>query len=173
MGKDYSSGAEIMLNVKPWKFWTVNLSGNAYYYREKGVLYNEPFEEDNFNWSTRYSNIFTIDPTTRIQLDGMYVSASVSAQEKREAFTRMDMALKKDFFQRKLTATLQARDLLGTMKFKVNTNTPTFKSRRVFKHSSTMIQFTLSYKINNYKTKERERGGAGNGMEDREGGEGF
>ena len=157
VGKDYSLGVEAMLNIQPVKFWTLNLSGNLYHYKVEGVLYGNSFEEESYNWSSRIGNTFTIDATTRFQIDGMYHSKSVTAQGERKAFFMTNAAVKKEFFNRKLTATLQARDLLKTMTHNIISESPSYKSTMKFDRSSPMIQLSLSLKINNYNTKERER----------------
>ncbi len=153
VGKDYAFGMELMLNSRLLKFWTVNLSGNLFNYKVEGKLYGNDFSENSFNWTTRLGNTFTVTPTTRLQIDGIYVSPSVTAQGEREGFFFSNMAVKKDFLDRKLTATLTARDLLGSMQHKFTSTTPSSSSVMKFEREGPVIQLSLSYVINNFKKK--------------------
>ena len=73
-------------------------------------------------------------------------------------------ALKQDFFNRKLTATLQVRDILGTGIHEFTSSGPGFESYINFTRESPVVMITLSYKINNYKSK-RKNGNGGNDID--------
>ncbi|MCL3782012.1 TonB-dependent receptor [Prolixibacteraceae bacterium JC049] len=167
VGKDYALGAELMFSSQVNKVWRMQLSGNLYDYKVEGVLYDKPFERTSFNWNARLGNTFMVSPTLRFQLDGMYISKSATAQGSRDPFYMINTAIRKDFMDRKLTATLQVRDLFGTMKHHMTTETPTYNSVMDFKRGGQMIQLSLSYRINNFKLKKSDRrGGADMGSDE-------
>ena len=58
IGKDFSTGSEMMMIFDPLEFWNLNFMANLYNYRIEGVLYDESFERESFNWSTRLNNMF-------------------------------------------------------------------------------------------------------------------
>ena len=60
IGKDYSTGSELMILFDPLEFWNLNFMANVYNYRIEGVLYDEPFMRESFNWSTRLNNMFRV-----------------------------------------------------------------------------------------------------------------
>ncbi|MBU4445926.1 outer membrane beta-barrel family protein, partial [bacterium] len=171
VGKDYALGTELMISISPYKWWNLNIMGNIYDYRVKGELYDEPFNEGSFNWSTRVNNTFRLGKSTRIQLNGNYSSPTVSAQGKNGGRFFTNLAVRQDFWNRKLSATLQLRDILGTAVHEFTSEGPGFYSYNKFSRQPRMLSFTLTYNFNNYKV-ERDRRQDENGMEfDDEGGE--
>ncbi|MBN2807560.1 MAG: TonB-dependent receptor [Prolixibacteraceae bacterium] len=177
VGADYSTGLELMLNTNPTKWWMLNLMGNAYHYAIEGELNGRPIMmEPSFNWHARLSNIFSVGKTTKLQFDGMYHSASNTAQGSREGFMFTNLAVKQEFFSNKLSATLSVRDVFNTAKFGFESSGPEFYAKRNFDMRSPVVALTLSYKINNYRQKMgpgngAENGGEGGGMMDMGGGE--
>ena len=75
-------------------------------------------------------------------------------------------ALRKDFFKRKLSATVQMRDVFNTMKRTGTSFGPGFMSNNEFHRNGQILVLTLSYKFNNFKqerkgddTQQRDFGG--------------
>jgi len=153
VGKDYSLGGELMISVDFFKWWHADIMGNLYYYQVKGILYDEPFDNTSVNWGSRFNNTFIVAEFTKIQLIGNYVSPSVSAQGKRYGYYVVNAAVKQDFFQRKLSLTLQGRDLFGTAKFESLNEGPDFQNYFYAERKTPMIILSASFKINNYKIK--------------------
>lgn len=174
IGKDYSFGTETMLTLFPVQWWNLNLMGNIYNYRVKGVLYGEPFDESSFNWGARVNNTFRLGKSTRIQFSGNYRSATVSAQGKNGDMFFTNLAFKQDFLNRKFSATMQIRDLFGTAAHFHKNEGPNFYSYMKFERQPRMLSFTLTYNINNYKTERERKGDSDNGdFEEENGGSGF
>jgi len=151
---DRSLGGEIMGNWTPAKWLKLNASVNAYYYTIDGEVDGSSVLRQSFNWDTRLNSTFTVSPTTRIQLNSSYRGPSVTLQGNEAGFFYMNMAVRQDLFKRKLSATLQVRDLLGTMKHDFTSSGDGFYSHVVMAHDPRVITLTLSYKINNYKIKQ-------------------
>lgn len=158
IGKDYAFGTEAMLTLIPFQWWTMNLMNNIYNYQVKGTLYGEPFDESSFNWSLRLNNTFKIGKSSRIQFSANYRSPTVSAQGREGEMFFTNLAFRQEFLNRKLSATLQIRDLLGTASHYSENEGPNFYSHTRFERQPRMLSFTLTYNINNYK-KEQERNG--------------
>ncbi len=170
VGKDYSLGAELMLNFDLFKLWNVNLTGNVYDYRIEGILYDEPFSRTSFNWQSRMNNTFKLWSSTQIQLNLNYYSPSVSSQGRREEFFSSDLSVRQEIIKNIFSATLQVRDLLGTAKHEFTSEGINFYNYSFYNFSSPSVMLNLRYTFNNYKPKREGRNG-GNG--DFEGGEDF
>ncbi len=155
IGKDYSLGTEFMLIYDPVEFWDMNLMGNLYDYRVRGVLYNESFDRQSFNWNLRMNNVFSISKSTSFQLNGRYNSPTVSSQGKEEGFFSADVAVKQEFMDKKLSLTLQVRDLLGTAKHEFTSTTPDLYSYQYFNRESPVIMLNIKFNFNNYKQQDR------------------
>ena len=164
VGKDYALGTELMLTLFPFKWWNLNLMGNLYNYRVEGTLNNVSFDQESFNWSARLNNTIKLGKSTRIQLSAMYHSPSVTSQGRNEGSFFTNAAVRQDFWNRKLSATLQLRDIFGSAVREFTSKGPRFYSYNKFRRQPRMLSFTLTYNINNYKV-ERERRQDENGME--------
>jgi len=164
VGKDYALGTELMLTLFPFKWWNLNLMGNLYNYRVEGTLDNVSFDQESFNWSGRLNNTIKLGKSTRIQLSAMYHSPSVTSQGRYEGSFFTNAAVRQDFWNRKLSATLQLRDIFGSAVREFTSEGPRFYSYNKFRRQPRMLSFTLTYNINNYKI-ERERRQDENGME--------
>ncbi len=169
VGQDYTTGAEIMLNMSWFKIWNANLMGSLYHYRVEGNLFDQSFDRESFNWTTRLNNTLTVSANTRLQMNAIYNSPSVSAQGTSEGFGVINLGLRQEFLNESLSATLQVRDVFSTGKFESTSEGQNFESyiRRDF--SAPVVMLNLSYKINNYEQKRRERSmdenGNGEGMD--------
>jgi len=164
VGKDYSLGIETMLNLSFAKWFKNDLIGNIYHYKIEGDYTLSDgtsqidFSTESFNWNLRNNSTFMFNKTTRFQINLMYHSASKKAQGERKAFFTANLGLKKEFFKRKLSATLQARNILGTAKHENINEGPDFYNYSKFDMQWPSIKLNLSYKINNYKKKRGARG---------------
>ncbi len=153
IGKDFSTGSEFMVIFDPFKFWNVNVMANLYNYRIEGVLYDEQFSRESFNWNTRFNNMFKVGANTQMQINVNYNSPGVSSQGKWEGFFRTDVSVKQDLFERKLSLTLQVRDLFSTAKHENSSSGPDFYSYNYSEHESPMIILNARINLNNYKPK--------------------
>lgn len=158
IGKDYSLGTELFFNFDPVTNWNVNLMGNIYDYRIKGVLYGEDFSRNSFNWNFRFNNTFKLSESTQIQLNANYSSPSVSAQGKREGFLFTNLAVKQELFNKLLTATLQVRDVFGSAVFEMENSSFDFYNYRHFERESPVVMLNLRINLNNYKNNRRDNG---------------
>jgi outer membrane receptor protein involved in Fe transport len=155
IGKDYSTGVELMLNNKPTKWWSFNLMGNLYRYRIVGNLNGKDVDQSSNNWNARLSNTFNLGKTTKLQVDGMYNSPTTSAQGSRDGFAYTNLAVRQDLFNNKLNVTFSIRDVLNTAKFGFESKGTNFYSKSKSDMKSPVFSLTLSYKINNYKQKKQ------------------
>ena len=144
VGKDYMLGAELMLNMDVFKIWNVNLMGNLFDYRIEGTLYNRPFSRKSVNWNVRFNNTLRLGRATRLQLNGMYNSPSVSVQGTRKGYISWNAGVSQELLQRHLSITLQARDLFNQAKWDFTSESPNFYSHTIFKRKAPMLILQLS-----------------------------
>ncbi|MEJ2634455.1 MAG: TonB-dependent receptor [Calditrichia bacterium] len=172
VGRDYSFGSEIMLNIDILRAWNLNLMGNLYNYRVEGLLYGDSFSRESFNWSTRINNSIKLGKWTQFQINGIYNSPTVSSQGRREGFFMTNFAVKHEILANQLSATLQVRDLFNTGRYEYTSEAPDLYTYSYHTHEAPIFMLNLRYNINNYKARpERNRDNSG-GM-DEGGGEEF
>lgn len=157
VGKDYASGSELLFNFDPMKKWSVNLMGNLYYYLIEGKIDNESYSRDSFNWRTRLRNNIKLGSSTELQIDGVYDSPSVSAQEEEKENYYINLALKQVLIDKILTATLQIRDVFATSRHEEISKGPDFYLYNYHKHEAPIVMLNIRLVLNNYKPDRRER----------------
>lgn len=164
LGKDFSTGLELMGNVEFTKWLTVNASVSGFNYRIEGEVDGETFDRESTNWSGRMNTTIKFSDNSRMQIQGFYRGPSVSAQGESKASFFTTLALQQDLLKKKLTATLTVQDPFGTAKFERESVTSDFKNWFQWKREPRVLMLTLSYKINNFKSDERgnNAGGGGN-----------
>ncbi|UCG92656.1 MAG: outer membrane beta-barrel protein, partial [candidate division WOR-3 bacterium] len=120
------------------------------------------------NWSIRFNNEFKLLKSTKVQINGRYRSPAISAQGQREGFFTTDAALKQEFLEKRLSVTLQVRDILSTGKREYRSEGADFYYYSSFDRTSPIVMLTLTYNFNNYKPERRpdENGEEFEGMED-------
>jgi outer membrane receptor protein involved in Fe transport len=153
MNNDYSLGSELMINYEIKPGIRLVASGTLYNYWLTGELNGASVDQHSTNFDGKLNFDMKLAKNTRFQLMGIYRGATVSAQGKRNATAYANASLKQDFFNNKLSATLQVQDIFGTMKFGGSSYGTNFENQFTFKRESQIVQLTLSYKLNNFKTK--------------------
>ncbi|MBN1541276.1 TonB-dependent receptor [candidate division KSB1 bacterium] len=164
VGRDYTFGTEVMLNLDLFRWWNINWMGNLYDYRIEGALSGEDFSRKSTNWSIRFNHSFRLIAGSRLQVNFMYNSPSESAQGRREDFTVTNLALKKSFLDDHLELIAQVRDVFSTGKFEFTAEGRDFYRYSYFTREAPIYSLTVNYLINNYKQK-RQRENGDNGME--------
>ena len=158
--KDYSTGFEFTGNINFAKWLLVNASVSMYNYRITGNLNDDAFNRESTNWNGRMNTTFKFSPDARLQVTGYYRGPSVSAQGESKAMFFSNISYRQEFMDKKLSATLSVRDPLGTGKFERESYGDNFKSYFKWSREPRIVMLTLSYKINNFKSDERNnRGG--------------
>ncbi len=156
LNKDYAAGAELMANLKIVKWFSLNTSFNIYNYRLEGNLEGEDVVANSVNWSMRATASFYLKGNFRIQWMGIYRGPTATVQGTRKGFFYTNLAVRKDFFKRKLNLTLSARDLLGTARYESTASGKDFYSHMTFQREWPIVTLNVSYIINNYRQKRKK-----------------
>lgn len=161
VGTDYSLGLELMEKIDLFKWWNITILGNVYHYTING---SDNSKSSN-NWSMRVNNSFLITSFLRFQLDANYDSPTVTSQGKEYEMYSVNSAIKGDFMERKLSISLQVRDIFATQNHTSYTDTDSFYLYSEHNSMGPYFVATISYKFNNYKVK-REKEKSDNDGED-------
>lgn len=153
LNNDYSLGAEFMANIELKPGFRIIGSATLYNYWLVGEINGKNVDQSSTNFDSRLNLDMKLAKNTRLQLTGIYRGATASAQGTRDPMMFANAALKQDFFKNNLTATLQIQDIFGTMKFGGTSYGEGFQSQFRFKREPQIVQLTLSYKLNNFKSK--------------------
>lgn len=152
IGKDLSIGSEIMTNFNFTKWYNFNFSGNVYYYQIKSAQYNN---NETYTWSLRLNNTIKIGKIgTSLQIGGFYFGPSISAQGKMQGSFSINAGVKQDFFDRKLSVSLNVRDVFATMKHEFIIETDKLYQYVYMERIAPTFNISVSYKINDFKNRK-------------------
>jgi len=167
VGQSYASGVETTVNKRLSKWWDLNLIGTAFDYRIFGDLYGESIDEKSFNWNLRFNNSFTLAKSTKIQWNSSYTSPSVTAQGEIKGFFLTDIALRQEFWDKKLSATLQVSDIFSTGKRELSSENTGMYLHSTRRREAPTYMLNISLNINNYRPeKKKERPNSNGDMEE-------
>jgi outer membrane receptor protein involved in Fe transport len=161
INKDYSLGTELMINTTPVSWLELSLTGNLYHYRLEGTVTETDVDRESVNWNGRLNAIFRLPYDFRFQLNGRYNGPSVSAQGESKGFLMTSIALRKEFLNRQLSASVSVQDVFKTAKWENISTGPGFTSTNLMTHEPQVVMLTLSYRINNYKRQRTADNGGG------------
>jgi hypothetical protein len=77
-----------------------------------------------------------------------------------ESYQRLDVGLRKSFFNKSLTINLQARDIFNWMKEKTNISIDNYNLNMNKKQETRYITLSIRYLFNNHEKKYRGRNAA-------------
>ena len=167
---DYATGIEWTSNIFISKWWNIYVGGNIFRYRINAASLEEGSMQTTKTWDARINSNFRMKHNLRLQLSGFYVGPSITVQGRRDGFAMTNIGVRKDFFNRKLSATMQIQDIFQGMKMKFHSQTTNFENSFLMKREAPVFQISLSYRINNYNKPERSMGGNGDRINIEDGG---
>ncbi len=156
LNRNFAYGGEFSGNFKFNKWLNVYASANLYSYNIEGEIVSENAEVQSIKSDFTVNSTISFTKTTRLQLTGFYRAPTITSQGFRSEMYGMNAALSQDFFKRRLSVVLRARDVLQTMKFSFEAESPDLKTSFVYNMESPVIMLNISYKINNYKKRKED-----------------
>jgi outer membrane receptor protein involved in Fe transport len=140
-------GLEFVASGSLTKWWTVNSSIS--YSKTEITGGNASGAEDNSSdaWSGKLITNFTFPNLFDLQFAYNYRGRMIMSQGSLEPMQSLDIAVKKDFFNKKLSLTLRLADALNTQKFSMNANANDVILESVRRRDSRMLFLTLSYRF--------------------------
>lgn len=155
-------GVEGVFNSPLLSWWRINTSVNVFHiFTEGGDLGNS----NNISYNGRLSSNMTIWKSTDLQVMGNYRGPFSTPQARIKSMYFVDLGFKKDILKNKASVTLRVSDVFNTQRFRIKTDGPNFDINGFFKRESQNVYVGFTYKLNNYKIRERKRSGGEENMD--------
>lgn len=161
IAKTSSAGIELVGKNKLFSFLDLTTTANLYYSKLDGFSYlpeeasesvtGEPQED--FSWNARMIANVILPYSISLQVTGNYNSRQVAAQGHREANYSLDAGLRKSFLNRKLSVSINARDILDSRKWHTITSGTGFKQDSKNWRGGRQFGLTLTYSFGNMRAK--------------------
>lgn len=149
--KTKTYGSEISSSITIVQFIRLDPAINLFGTEFKGDIGGKNVDNKIFNWNGRLNATFMFSADTRLQLSGNYFSKFADAQSESKPFFMLTATLRQDFFEKKLSVTLQARNLLRTAYLDIVNSGSNFSNTINVKPEVPIISLMLSYNFNNFK----------------------
>ena len=149
LASGYNYGLEFIVDWQVFKWWKLNVSVNLYQNRIEGTALLNNEDKESFQASGKVNSFMTLPDDWTIQLSGQYWAPWLDLQTDMDASYWIDLAVKKDVFDRRGTVSLRVGDVLCTGGWGHTTHNEQLnrvvKSRRL----SPNVTLGFSWKINN------------------------
>lgn len=172
LNKSQNFGFEVVYSMKINKFWRFNLNGDFY----RVIINSDDLIDENLSrdwaWGFRLNQYFTFPKDWDAQLNFRYRSGSLTTgsmgwgtggvgQGRRSASYSLGLSVRKAFFDKRFSVSLNLRDLI----YRKNTIVHTYSYEEMQGYDAISIRagsqfqayLTLSYKINNFKQRKLDR----------------
>ena len=166
LNRGYNYGLEFIVDYQIFKWWKLNVSVNLYQNHIEGTALLDNQDKSSFQASGKFSSFMTLPGDWTIQLSGQYWAPWLDLQTEMDPGYWVDLAVKKDVFQRRGTVNLRISDVFRTGGWGHTTHSS--QMNRVVKNRRLSPSLTVgfSWKINNGLRQQRY-----NQMESDEGGD--
>lgn len=162
VAKSQSAGVEIVGKDKLFRILDLTTTVNLFYSKLDGFTYQpsgavEPVvgkAEENFSWNARMIANLMLPYSISLQVTGNYNAKQVVTQGYRKPNYSLDAGLRKSFLDKKLSLSINARDLLDSRKRHTITSGAGFEQDDMNWRGGRRFGFTLTYSFGNMRAKK-------------------
>lgn len=183
VAKSQSAGAEFVLKNNFARILDLTTTVNLYYSKLDGFSYLPEGAQDpvtgktneDFSWNAKMIANVALPASVSLQVTGGYNSRQLIAQGHRKSNYTVDAGIRKAFLDRKLSLSINARDIFNSRKWKTQTSGEGFEQYTENWRTGRTVGFTLTYSFGNLKPsrnkqQRQESEGSGNMMNQMEDG---
>ncbi len=161
VAKSTSSGLELTMKNKFFRILDLSTSANFYYYKINGFDFDIDGQtvsgngSNSFTWNARMQASLMLPYDISVQLTGRYRSRQVTAQGYRKSNYNIDLGVRKNFFNKKLTVALNCRDLLNSRRWRNYTVSDDFVRHQENWRNGRSVRLTVTWNFGNNNSKKK------------------
>jgi len=165
IAKSQNAGLELISKNRLFQILSLTSTLNMYYSKLDAATYVNPYDksitttipgQSIFSWSANVMANFMLSKTFSGQITGEYESPELIAQGMQTAKYSIDLGIRKTFMERKLSVSLNIRDLLNSdRESSITSGSGFYQSSSSYFHGR-MAMLTISYNFGNMKPKQGE-----------------
>ncbi len=153
-------GGELTLTYRPSRKWNMNGNFNIFNLVTEGETELQSLDAENLSWFIRFNNKLTLPGKVDWQTRLFYRGPTETAQARNQGIFTMSLAFSKDFFNEKASIALNVDDVFNSRKRMSDIFIPnTFEQYSEFQWRERTINLSFTYRFNQKKQRERQRGG--------------
>ncbi len=147
-------GAEISSSFSVAQIFKFDPSINLYQTHIDGLVDGLSVEKDFFDWSAKLNTTINFSADARFQVSANYMKF-IDAQSESDPFMMISASFRKEFFEKAMSLTLQARNLFKASNMKFNTIGSNFNATALIRPEAPVFTLMFSYNFNNFKRTQR------------------
>ncbi|MFA6580717.1 MAG: outer membrane beta-barrel family protein [Paludibacter sp.] len=164
VAKSQNTGLELISKNRLFRILSLTSSLNMYYSKLDSATFIDPYNNQtigikgssNLSWSANILANFMLSKTFSGQITGEYESPELVAQGTQDANFSIDLGFRKTFLDRKLSLSLNVRDLLNSDRHRSTISGVGFTQKTENYFHGRMFGISLSYNFGNMKPKQTE-----------------
>ncbi|HEY5507736.1 MAG TPA: TonB-dependent receptor [Paludibacter sp.] len=165
ISKSQNAGLELISKNRLFTILNLTSTLNMYYSKLDSATYQNPYNasikipipgQSGFSWSANMMANFMLSKTFSGQITAEYESPELIAQGKENAKYSIDLGVRQTFMTRKLSVSLNVRDLLNSNRNSQTTSGIGFSQNSTSYFHGRMVGLTISYNFGNMKPKQAE-----------------
>ena len=166
VAKNQRAGLELIVKNKLFRILDLTTTLNGYYYKVDGFSYQIMGQtvtgaaEESFSWDARLLASLMLPYDISIQATGNLRSRGAITQGYRRSNQSLDLGLRKSFFNKRLSLSINWRDVFNSRKWENYTSSDTF-TRHQKNWRDPRINVTVSWNFGNMNNEKRGNGGGG------------
>lgn len=156
LATDQSAGIDLSGALQLDKICNFNFSTSGFYSQIDASNIGYTANKSTFTWSAKLNASFTITKTTMAQFNSQYRSKSLTPQGMREPSWVVNLGLRHDMWDKKLSFIATVSDLFDTQRMKSLVNTPVLVQESIRRRDGRVIYagLVLNFGTNGKKVKE-------------------
>lgn len=168
--KNQSAGLELVGKNKFFRILDLTSTVNLFYYKLDGFTYQPKSSvtgevlqpiigsgNNNFAWNARMIANVILPQAISLQLTGSYNSKQIIAQGTQKANYSLDAGIKKSFMNKKISLSINARDILNSRIQESFTSGTGFYQNAKNWRNGRQVGFTLTYSFGNSRSSNKKQ----------------
>ena len=149
LNNGYNYGMEFIVDYQVAGWWKLNISVNLYQSTIEGTALLDNKDKSAFMCSGKFNSYMTLPHDWTIQLSGQYWAPHLDLQTEMFASYWVDLAVKKDIWQKRASLNLRVGDIFCTGGWGHETHTAQLNRTTHSHRLSPTVSLGFTYKINN------------------------
>jgi outer membrane receptor protein involved in Fe transport len=156
IAKSRNLGFEFTYDQLLLSWW--KLTGNGSFYRNAIESDDQSLSNSDYSYNARLNNVFTPLSKTSFQLVMNYTGPIIAITSKMEPQFSIDLAVKRDFLDNKISLTARVTDLLNTLKNSYTAWGDNFYAENRRKTETRVVYFSIAYNFGSQSKKTKSNG---------------
>ena len=162
-------GVELIGTGSLAKWWFVNASASYFRSELDGNIQSAEIDNSGYSWTAKLISNMTFKDLFDVQLSYFYQGENVTSQGTFNPMQSLDLTMKKDFLQKRMSLGFRISDLLNTQGFGFSQSTSTFTRETNRRRDGRSLFLTFTYRIGTDDKKNKKKPQQQEENRDREG----